>query len=65
MKIVPRSKVIYSFSSQHKPVERVKPGELVLLKTEDALGGQVRDEETPLEELDWSRVRRGNRPGVH
>lgn len=56
MKVVPRSKVIYSFSSQHNPVERVKPGELVLFETEDALGGQIRNEETSLEELDWSRV---------
>jgi amidase len=56
MKVVPRSKVIYSFSSQHKPVERVKLGELVLFETEDALGGQIRNEETSLEELDWSRV---------
>ena len=56
MKIVPRSKVMYSFSCQHKPVERVKPGELVLLETEDALGGQVKNEETSLEEFDWSRV---------
>ncbi|MDH5266180.1 MAG: acetamidase/formamidase family protein [Candidatus Bathyarchaeota archaeon] len=56
MKIVPRSKLIYSFSSQHKPVERVKPRELVLLETEDAFGGQVKNEETSLEEFDWSRV---------
>jgi len=56
MKVVPRSKLIYSFSSQHKPVEHVKPGEFVLLETEDAFGGQIRGEETSLEELDWSRV---------
>ncbi len=56
MKVVPRSKVIYSFSSQHKPVEHVKPKELVLLRTEDALGGQIKDEDTSLDKLDWSRV---------
>ncbi len=56
MKVVPRSKVIYSFSSQHKPVEHVKPGELVLLETEDALGGQIKTEEASLDELDWSKV---------
>ncbi|MFQ5759202.1 MAG: acetamidase/formamidase family protein [Candidatus Bathyarchaeia archaeon] len=56
MKVVPRRKVIYSFSPQHKPVEHVKPGELVLFETEDALGGQIRTEETSLDELDWSRV---------
>ena len=56
MKVVPRSKVIYSFSSQHKPVKLVKPEELVLFETEDALGGQIKNEETSLDDLDWSRV---------
>ena len=56
MKVVPRSKVIYSFSSQHNPVEHVKPREPVLLETEDALGGQIKTEEASLDELDWSRV---------
>jgi amidase len=56
MKVVPRSKVIYSFSSRHKPVEYVKPGELLLLETEDAFGGQIRKEEDSIDELDWSRV---------
>lgn len=56
MKIVPRNKVVYSFSPGHKPAEYVKPGELVSLETEDALGGQVRKEEDSLDKLDWSRV---------
>jgi amidase len=56
MKTVPRTKVIYSFSPRHRPVEHVKPGEPVLLQTEDALGGQVTDEKTSLQRLDWSRV---------
>lgn len=56
MKVVPRSKVIYSFSRRRKPVEYVKSGELVLLETEDALGGQVKDEKAPLNKLDWSKV---------
>ena len=56
MKVVPRNKGIYSFSAQHKPVERAKLGELVLLETEDALGGQIKTEETALSELDWSKI---------
>jgi len=56
MKVIPRRTVIYSFSAQHKPVEHVKPGELVLFETEDALGGQIKTEETSLDVLDWSRV---------
>ena len=56
MKRVTREKVIFSFSSRHEPVERVKPSELVLLEAEDAFGGQVKDETVSLESLDWSRV---------
>ena len=56
MKKVPKHKVIYSFSSKHKPVEHVKPGERVLLELEDAFGGQVKDENVPIDELDWSMV---------
>jgi amidase len=56
MKLIPKSQVIYSYSSQHKPVEYVKPGELVLFETEDALGGQIKREEDSLEDLEWSKV---------
>jgi len=56
MKVVPRTKVIYSFSSQHEPVEHVKSKELILFETEDALGGQIKTEDASLNELDWSRV---------
>jgi amidase len=56
MKVIPRSRVIYSFGSQHEPVEHVKLGELVLFETEDALGGQIQTEDTSLDVLDWSRV---------
>jgi len=56
MKIVPRSKIIYSFNREHKPAEYVSPGELLTVETIDALGGQVKDETNFLEKLDWSRV---------
>ena len=56
MKHISKEKVIFSFSSKHEPVERVKPSELVLLETEDALGGQIKDENASLETLDWSKV---------
>ena len=56
MKVVQRSKIIYSFDPRHKPVEYVKPQELVLLETEDALGGQVKDEAASISKLDWSKV---------
>lgn len=56
MKRVARNKVIYSFSRLHKPVEYVDVDEPLILETEDALGGQVISEETPLDKIDWSRV---------
>lgn len=39
-----------------EPAVRVVPGELVLLKTEDAFGGQVKSEKDSVRMLDWSRV---------
>jgi amidase len=56
MKIVPKSKVICSFSPRHEPAERVNPRELVLLQTEDAFGGQIKNERDSVDALDWSRV---------
>jgi len=56
VKKIPRHKAVYSFSPRHKPVEFVAPGEKILLETQDAFGGQVRDENTAIEQFDWSKV---------
>ncbi len=56
MKRIPRSQLVYSFSPENTPVERAKPGELVVFETVDALGGQVKDENTTVDDLDWSKV---------
>jgi len=56
MKIVTRDKLIYSFSPRNSPVEYVNPGELILVETEDAIGGQIKSENDLIEQLDWSRV---------
>lgn len=56
LKKVPKSKIVYAFSPKHKPAEHVKPGEEISLELEDAFGGQVRDEKTAIEKLDWSKV---------
>jgi amidase len=56
VKVVSKNKVIYCFSPTDRPAIRVRPGEFVLLKTEDAFGGQVKGEKEPLGVLDWSRV---------
>jgi len=62
MKKIPKEKGIYAFSRFNEPVEVVKPGELVLLETEDAVGGQIKSEDASLESLDWSRVNRATGP---
>jgi amidase len=56
VKTVPKDKIVYGFSPKNKPVEHVKPGELVLLKTEDAFGGQINSKKKPIEKLDWTKV---------
>lgn len=56
MKTVSRSDVIYSFNPKHEPAEHVKPGEVVMIETEDAFGGQIRSEKDSVEALDWSKV---------
>jgi len=62
MKVVPKHKTVLTFSRTHEPVEHVDPGELIALETEDAVGGQVRDESAALGELDWSRVDQATGP---
>jgi len=62
MKVIPKEKGVYSFSRDHAPVERVRLGELIMLETEDAVGGQVRCEDTTLESIDWTRVNKATGP---
>jgi amidase len=56
MKVVPRNRVVYCFDPAAEPAVHIEPGELVLLRTEDAFGGQVKSEKDSVDKLDWSRV---------
>lgn len=56
MKRVKRNMMIHTFSPKHKPAIKIKPKERVLLETEDALGGQIKNEKDSLENLDWTKV---------
>lgn len=56
LRTVSSDKVIFSFSPRHKPVARVRVNELIVLKTEDAFGGQIKSDEDSVETLDWSKV---------
>ncbi len=62
MKVVPKDRAVHTFSREHKPVEHVDPGELIILEAEDAIGGQIRDESESLGELDWSKVDQATGP---
>ncbi|MEM1623179.1 MAG: acetamidase/formamidase family protein [Sulfolobales archaeon] len=53
---IPRDHVIYSFSKKHQAKYTVVPGDSVIFETVDALGGQIVDESTTLDKIDWSRV---------
>ena len=56
MKTVSRKKVIYTYSTRHKPAEHVKLNETFVIMTEDAFGGQIKLEKDTVEGLDWSKV---------
>lgn len=56
MKVVPKTKVIYTFSPKHKPAQHIKTGEPLLIQTEDAFGGQIKTEKDSMETLDWTKV---------
>lgn len=62
MRIVRKENAVFSFSSAHAPAERVRPGEPILLETEDAVGGQIKDESMTMEALDWSKVDQATGP---
>ncbi|MEM1517497.1 MAG: acetamidase/formamidase family protein [Nitrososphaerota archaeon] len=62
MKRIPKEMGIFKFSRNNKPVEYVDLGEIVVLELEDAVGGQVQSEDTPLEKLDWNRVNKATGP---
>jgi len=62
MKTVPKERGVFKFSKFSKPVEYVDSGEMIILETEDAVGGQVQDEDTPLEKLDWNKVNKATGP---
>ncbi len=62
MKTVSKDKGVFTFSRFHPPVMQLDLGEVLLLETEDAVGGQVKDENTPLEKLDWNKVNKATGP---
>ncbi len=46
----------YSFYKDHKPEFAVKPGESFMIEAEDCFSGQVKNEETTVEKIDWDKM---------
>jgi len=51
-----RDKIIYQFGPENKPVAKIRPGETVLLETEDCFTSQIRSENDLVTKVDFSRV---------
>ncbi len=56
MKIVPRNKVIHTFSTDMKAVEHVVPGEVIKFETNDSWDNQIDSEDKLRTQIDNSRV---------
>lgn len=62
MTTIGRSTVIYAFDAGNKPACRVEPPCRLVFETCDCLHGQITDEETRLENLDFNRVNPASGP---
>ena len=56
MKRITSDKVIYSFKVEMKPVERVLPGEIFEVETNDCFYGQIKREDQLITEVDFSKI---------
>ncbi|MFA5577448.1 MAG: acetamidase/formamidase family protein [Tissierellaceae bacterium] len=56
MKVVSGNKVIYKFSHKMDPIEKVSPGDIVKVETNDCFFQQIFKEEQVLNEIDYDRL---------
>jgi len=56
LKFIPKTKVIYSFNPDLKPVETANIQDIIIFETMDALGEQLKSETDKLENIDFSKV---------
>lgn len=54
LKIIDKS--VYNFSKDNEPIERAKPGDILLFKTLDCFGGQISSEDQLVHELDLTKA---------
>lgn len=56
MKIITSNNVIYKFSPKMQPIERIVPGETIIVETNDCFYQQIISEEQVLQEIDFDRI---------
>ncbi len=56
MKRITKEKIIYQFSPDIIPVEKINSGEIVFFESNDCFGHQIQDEATLCTEIDFSQV---------
>ena len=56
MQTLPKTQRIYAFSKTNPPAITINSGDKLTFQTHDALEGQITNEHTPFDGLDWSRV---------
>jgi amidase len=56
MRVIKRDQIIYQFSPENKPVAQMKPGETIIVETDDCFKSQIKSEKDLVTEIDFSRV---------
>lgn len=54
--LIKRDKIIYQFSPDHKPVAKIKPGETIVLETDDCFKSQIKSKNDLVTKIDFSQV---------
>ncbi len=56
MKHIKKDRVIYAFSRDQSPVMEIEPGEMVVMETDDCIGGQIKSKDDAVVNIDWDRI---------
>jgi len=56
MEVIKRSDIIYRFGPDNKPVAKVKPGDTIIVETDDCFNSQIKSEKDIVTSLDFSKV---------
>ena len=56
VRVIGRDRVVYQFSPESEPAARVKPGEILVLETDDCFKSQIKSEADLVTSIDFSHV---------